>query len=38
MHRRYLAKSLTGNPLFIPVQIGVKPISQTCWQACANSE
>jgi hypothetical protein len=38
MHRRYLAKSLTGNPLFIPVQIGVKLISQTRCQAYANSE
>ena len=38
MHRRYLAKSLTGNALCIPVQIGVKPISQTRWQAYANSE
>ena len=38
MRPRYLAKGLTGNPLFIPVQIGVKPISQTRCQEYANSE
>src|ERR1019366_2899047 len=38
MHRRYLARSETGKPRLDPMQIAVKPTSQTLGQPDASSE